>query len=51
MIRAAILAGALLAAAASLDGERHEAPEVCHEDMPCWDCETMGNLTCGPVEP
>lgn len=20
---------------------------VCEEDMPCWDCETMGNLICG----
>lgn len=19
----------------------------CQEDMPCWDCETMGNLICG----
>lgn len=26
---------------------------VCQEDEPCWDCETMGNLTCGPayIEP
>ena len=23
-------------------------PPVCHEDMPCWDCETMGNKQCGP---
>lgn len=22
---------------------------VCEEDMPCWDCATMGNLICGPV--
>lgn len=21
----------------------------CEEDMPCWDCETMGNLICGPA--
>ena len=20
----------------------------CVEDMACWDCETMGNLICGP---
>ena len=20
---------------------------VCYEDMPCWNCETMGNLECG----
>ena len=19
----------------------------CEEDMPCWNCETMGNLICG----
>ena len=27
------------------------APEsiACYEDMPCWDCATMGNLQCGPV--
>jgi len=26
------------------------APEVrCEEDMPCWDCETMGNLICGDL--
>ena len=22
---------------------------TCHEDMPCWDCETMGNHVCGPA--
>lgn len=27
------------------------APERCEEDMPCWDCKTMGNTICGPVEP
>lgn len=21
--------------------------ERCEEDMPCWDCATMGNLVCG----
>jgi hypothetical protein len=20
---------------------------TCEEDMPCWDCETMGNRICG----
>lgn len=27
------------------------APEsiACEEDMPCWDCATMGNMQCGPV--
>jgi hypothetical protein len=23
-------------------------PDICHEDEPCWDCETMGNRICGP---
>lgn len=27
------------------------APVQCFEDMPCWDCKTMGNLTCGSVAP
>lgn len=22
----------------------------CNEDEPCWDCETMGNRICGPVQ-
>jgi hypothetical protein len=22
--------------------------QMCHEDMACWDCTTMGNLSCGP---
>lgn len=21
----------------------------CEEDNPCWDCETMGNMVCGPI--
>jgi hypothetical protein len=21
---------------------------TCQEDMPCWDCDTMGNGRCGP---
>lgn len=27
------------------------APEsiACEEDMPCWDCATMGNAQCGPT--
>lgn len=24
---------------------------TCFEDMPCWDCSTMGNRTCGPLLP
>ncbi len=28
------------------------APQVvCEEDMDCWNCETMGNLQCGPIAP
>ena len=22
----------------------------CHEDMPCWDCTTMGNHICGDTK-
>lgn len=24
-------------------------PVICEEDMPCWDCKTMGNKICGSV--
>ena len=24
---------------------------ACEEDMPCWDCATMGNRICGPQAP
>jgi outer membrane biosynthesis protein TonB len=27
------------------------APVRCEEDMPCWDCKTMGNKVCGPQVP
>lgn len=27
-----------------------QVAEFCVEDMACWDCETMGNEICGPVE-
>ena len=26
-----------------------QSPARCEEDMPCWDCETMGNRICGPI--
>ncbi len=26
----------------------HPKPVRCEEDMPCWDCTTMGNKVCGP---
>lgn len=34
-----------------LDALTIEAPPttICHEDMPCWDCSTMGNMICGPT--
>ena len=50
----ALLAGGT--AAANLTGGGVPTPPVapaaapaagCEEDMPCWDCETMGNLICG----
>jgi hypothetical protein len=25
------------------------AAPICEEDMPCWDCKTMGNKICGPI--
>lgn len=25
-------------------------PQVCQEDMSCWNCQTMGNHVCGPVK-
>lgn len=27
--------------------EKYGNPFPCTEDMPCWDCETMGNKQCG----
>jgi hypothetical protein len=31
----------------------HQPPDSvrCREDMPCWDCQTMGNRICGPAQP
>lgn len=26
-----------------------EISSVCFEDMPCWNCKTMGNKICGPL--
>ncbi len=47
-LTAALLALVLLAvlAAAALRLDRWTS-EVCYEDMPCWNCATMGNLQCG----
>jgi hypothetical protein len=31
------------------DPPKDFSPQVrCAEDMPCWDCATMGNKVCGP---
>jgi hypothetical protein len=27
-----------------------DVPPACQEDQPCWDCQTMGNRICGPVQ-
>lgn len=43
---AAFLLGSAISMGCSIIG----APPVCHEDMECWDCETMGNEICGPIE-
>ncbi|AER49374.1 hypothetical protein STINGER_59 [Mycobacterium phage Stinger] len=42
-----------LAIAAPKDAEQVRSTpasvaEQCEEDMPCWDCTTMGNRLCGP---
>jgi hypothetical protein len=40
----------ILLAAAWLVGSIISAPDVtarCQEDMPCWDCDAMGNRICG----
>jgi hypothetical protein len=42
----AVEAGAV---AGILVGRGDIGPGACAEDDPCWDCATMGNLTCGPV--
>ncbi len=33
----------------TLPPEEPPVTEVCQEDEPCWDCETMGNQICGPI--
>jgi hypothetical protein len=30
-------------------GVPQQPAQRCEEDMPCWDCATMGNKICGPV--
>ncbi len=43
------LAGAVVFGALSVGGVS-AASERCEEDQPCWDCETMGNQVCGPID-
>ena len=31
------------------DRLRSEYQTECQEDMPCWDCSSMGNRICGPT--
>lgn len=48
------LALALGLMAATPEAAVVNSPDIladCQEDMPCWDCETMGNLQCGPLSP
>lgn len=42
----ALICGVVLGACS----DEHDEHEVsCYEDQSCWDCETMGNRTCGPL--
>jgi hypothetical protein len=37
-----------------LEAQAPHIPDMlkrCEEDMPCWDCQTMGNHICGPQAP
>ncbi len=46
VIYSIFLLGALVWLTVSLDSEETS----CQEDMPCWDCKTMGNRICGPLK-
>jgi hypothetical protein len=52
-IAAAMLALALAGCSGTVPSRWVPEPTttVCHEDMACWDCETMGNKICGPKQP
>lgn len=36
-------------AACSTDVRTADRPAVCQEDDPCWDCHSLGDRVCGPV--
>ena len=47
---AALAAASTLMAACGPDPvPEPETRPSCYEDEPCWDCETMGNMVCGPT--
>ena len=46
-----LIAGAVAAFGRMTDNIRFSNAPECMEDMPCWDCETMGNRICGPIQP
>jgi len=55
-VRAVVMAMLLAltgAAAAACMPAINAVPDLigCQEDEACWDCATMGNRICGPVEP
>ena len=54
ILAGAALTGAVLAGCTIIDrvsgpGDDRRPVTRCEEDMPCWDCSTMGNRVCGPV--
>lgn len=48
-IAAALMALAIVAASHEVRQELDDDQKIttCFEDMPCWDCHTMGNHVCG----
>lgn len=47
-LRQAVVALVLVAIVALVGWWTHPGPPRCEEDMPCWNCHTMGNHVCGP---
>jgi hypothetical protein len=48
MMRALLLTGALLIMGAGAPPSPGRPAPACQEDQACWNCATMGNMTCGP---